>query len=221
MEIYYRTNYDEYSDKDLVDKIITPPHNEEAAAYLIHSRYNSYLKSIYLELTNNFSWFDDCVSDFFIHLKGKEHNWHAFSTFEWRSPLKSWLGGVAKNNFKVTLSKCAPQKVMIISVDEKKQNGTTTQLPDGGKEEHERLQRKIALLDAIAQLKNENQKFVVLKRLEGYNSREIAVLLKKKWEKHGIKLYNGRNELVVPTATYVDSCMQHAKAVLKETIVEL
>ena len=221
MELQYRTNYKDFSDEDLVEKIVKPPHNEEAAAYLLHDRYDPLLKSVYQDLTKNLIWFDDCVSDLFIHLKGKEYDWHALSTFEWRSTLGCWLGGVAKNNFKVTLAKVAPKKVILVSVDEEDKNGNTIQLPDEGKEAHERLQRKIILLEAISQLKNDNQKFVVLKRLQGYNSREIAELLKKKWEKHGIKLYNGRNELVVPTPTYVDSCMQHAKAALKEIIVEI
>lgn len=221
MEFQYRTNYDDFTDKDIVDKIVKPPHNEEAAAYLLHNRYDPLLKSVYQDLTPNFSWFDDCVSDLFIHLKGKEYDWHALSTFEWRSSLGCWLGGVARNNFKVTLAKVAPKKVIIVSVDEEDRNGNTIQLPDGGEEEHIRLQRKLALLEAISQLKNDNQKFVVLKRLQGYNSREIAELLKKRWDKHGIKLYNSKNELVIPNPTYVDSCMQHAKAVLKITIVEL
>lgn len=221
MEFQYKTHYEDYSDKDLVEKIVKPPHNEEAAAYLLHNRYNPLLKSVYQDFTKNFSWFDDCVSDLFIHLKGKEYDWHALSTFEWRSTLGCWLGGVAKNNFKVTLAKVASKKVVLVSVDEEDRNGNTVQLPDGGKEEHERLQRKIVLMEAISQLKNRDQKFVVLKRLQGYNSREIADLLTKNWQKHGIKKYNNRNELVVPTPTYVDSCMQHAKAALKEIIVEL
>ena len=221
MKFQYRTNYNDFTDEELVDKIVKPPHNEEAAAYLLHDRYAPLLKSVYKGLTPNFSWYDDCVSNLFIHLKGKEYDWHSLSTFEWRSTLGCWLRGVARNNFKDTLAKVASKKVIVVSVDEEDRNGKTIQLPDGGEEEHNRLQRKIALLEAIAQLKNDNQKFVVLKRLQGYNSREIADLLKKSWEKRGIKLYNANNELVVPNPTYVDSCMQHAKAVLKITIVEL
>lgn len=221
MEFQYKINYEDCSDKDLVEKIVKPPHNEEAAAYLLHNRYSPLLKSVYQDFTKNFSWFDDCVSDLFIHLKGKAYDWHALSTFEWRSTLGCWLGGVAKNNFKVTLAKVASKKVILVSVDEEGQNGSTIQLPDEGEEVHERLQRKIVLMEAIGQLKNPDQKFVVLKRLQGYNSKEISDLLKKSWQKHGVKKYNNRNELVVPTPTYVDSCMQHAKAALKEIIVEL
>jgi RNA polymerase sigma factor (sigma-70 family) len=219
MKLQFRTNYDDCSDKELVDKIIKPPHNEEAAAYLLYNRYDPLLKSVYQNMAKSFFWFDDCVSELFINLKGKGSDWHALSTFEWRSSLGYWLKGVAWNDFKSTLKKVAPPTVILLSIDEEDEKGNTMQLPDGGEKEYERIQRKIALLEAIGQLENANQKFVVLKRLQGYNSREIADLLKKRWKKYGIEIYNGRNELVIPTATYVDSCMQHAKAVLKETIV--
>lgn len=43
------------------------------------------------------------------------------------------------------------------------------------------------LLEAIGMLKDPDQKFVILKRLQGYNSKEIAELLTKAWEKHGVK----------------------------------
>lgn len=99
MRLQYRTNYNDFSDKELVEKIIRPPHNEEAAAFLLHDRYNPLLKSVYQDLTMNFSWFDDCVSDLFIHLKGKACDWRPHSTFQWRSSLGCWLGGVARNNY--------------------------------------------------------------------------------------------------------------------------
>ena len=34
MELKFHDNYKEYDDRDLVNKIITKPYNEEAAAYL-------------------------------------------------------------------------------------------------------------------------------------------------------------------------------------------
>lgn len=219
MGIQYRTKYGELTDKQLVDKVLNPPYNEEAVAYLLYDRYDPLLKSVYKDLTNNFSWFDDCVQELFIHLKGKGCNWHTLATFEWRSSLGSWLSGVAKNDFISTLKKVAPKKIIVVSVDEDVPGKSKVQIPDGGQEEYDRIQRKIALLEAIGQLKDEDQKFVVLKRLQGYNSKEIAILLEKKWKKHGIKKYNNKNELVVPSAGYVDTRMQHAKAILKITII--
>jgi hypothetical protein len=77
------------------------------------------------------------------------------------------------------------------------------------------------LLEAIGQLKDEDQRFVILKRLQGYNSKEIAVLLQKRWKKHGIIKYNHKNELVVPDAAYVDVRTQRAKENLKIILINL
>lgn len=220
MKLQYKTNYDDCSDEELVNEILKLPHNEEAAAYLLYDRYDHLLKSVYKDITTNRLWFEDCVSNLFIHLKGTEFDWHPLTTFAWRSSLGSWLKGVARRNFKQSLRKLLPPAtVKALSLDDEDTDTPKIQLRDGGEEEHDRLQRKIALLEAIGQLENVNQKFVVLKRLQGYSSKETSKLLDIMWKKHGIEIRNKRDELVVPTATYVDSCMQHAKAALKETIV--
>ena len=72
------------------------------------------------------------------------------------------------------------------------------------------------LMEAIGQLKADD-KFVVLKRLEGYKSKEIAEMLKVKWHKKGFQKQNNDNELVVPDAGYVDVHFQRAKAMLKKS----
>ena len=86
-----------------------------------------------------------------------------------------------------------------------------------------------------------DQKFVVIKRLEGYNSKEIAELMKLMWEKEGIKrtsLQNVRDENgnyvldengkkvkvvapLVPSNQYVDVLMERAKKELKKIIVTI
>ena len=70
-------------------------------------------------------------------------------------------------------------------------------------------------------LKDPDQKFVILKRLQGYNSKEIAELMNKSWVKHGIKKYDNNGNLVVPTSGYVDVRTQRAKKNLKEIILKL
>lgn len=96
MEFQYRFNYNDLSDKQIVDKILAQPHNEEAAAYLLHNRYDPLLQKVYKRLTEDGSWFDDCVDELFMHLKGKDSTWHTLASFEWRSSFGSWLKGVAK-----------------------------------------------------------------------------------------------------------------------------
>lgn len=89
------------------------------------------------------------------------------------------------------------------------------QLPDGGKETYERRMNKVMLMEAIGKLKDEDQRFAILKRLEGYKSKEIADMLKIKWQKYGIVKYNNDNEVVVPDEGYVNVHVQRAKKELK------
>ena len=51
MEFQYRFNYKDLSDKQIVDKILEVPHDEEAAVYLLHDRYAPLLHSLYRRLT--------------------------------------------------------------------------------------------------------------------------------------------------------------------------
>ena len=69
-------SYKEQTDKQIVALIITPPHNEEAAAYLLYARYRPVLRRTYKDLAEEkFGcgelWYDDCVNDLFLHLRGK------------------------------------------------------------------------------------------------------------------------------------------------------
>ena len=45
--------------------------------------------------------------------------------------------------------------------------------------------------------------------------------MKKSWAKHGIKKYDNKGNVVIPTSGYVDVRNQRAKENLKEIIVKL
>ena len=219
-------SYKELTDKQIVALIITPPHNEEAAAYLLYTRYRPVLRRTYKDLTEEKYgcgdlWYYDCVNDLFLHLKGKNKNWHTLATFDWRSSLGTWLKKVSRNQFISSLSELIDKQGRFISIDTDDPDKPKVQLPDGGEEDYERRLRKVELLEAVGQLEDEDQKFVVLKRLQGYDSKEIAILLQKRWQKHGIKKYNKKNELVIPTAGYIDVRMQRAKDNLRSIIGKL
>ncbi len=221
MDLSNNDKYYSLTDRQIVKKILDIPHNEEAAVFLIYSRYVLLLRSIYNSITKDSTWFEDCLSEIFIHLKGKNRDWHTLSTFEWRSTLGCWLKGVAKNKFLEVLPKLIENRGFNVSLDNDDSDKPKVQIPDGGEESYERRQRKVMLMEAIGQLRDDDQRFVILKRLEGYNSKEIAILLQKKWHKHGIKKYNNKKELVVPDAAYVDVRTQRAKENLKKIIVVL
>lgn len=220
MEFQYRTNYNYLTDKQIVARILAEPHDEEAAAYLLHNRYDPLLHKVYNHITQDSTWFDDCVDELYIHLKGKDCTWHALASFQWRSTLGGWLSGVARNKFNEILPKLIGNRDVNVSIDGEELGKPKIQIPDGNIESFERRMRKVMLLEAISKLKDGDQRFVILKRLEGYNSSEIAILLKKKWQKHGIVKYNNKKELVVPDAAYVDVRTQRAKENLRKLMDE-
>lgn len=83
----------------------------------------------------------------------------------------------------------------------------------GEEETEERRIQKVLLLEAIGLL-DDDCRFVILKQLKGYRSKEIAVMLQQKWQKHGIVRYNEDGQLVDPDEAYVNACAQCAKEAL-------
>lgn len=222
MGLVFLNNYAELNDKEIVNKIINKPYNEEAAAYLIYNRYDPLLHKLYREIYDKDpSWYEDCLGDLFGFLKGKEKDWNKLRTFQWRSKFGAWLSSTARHRFIEIKPYLIGKIENPLSIDDTDGDKAPVQLPENGGEEYERLERKILLMEAVGMLKDPDQKFVILKRLQGYNSKEIAELMKKSWAKHGIKKYDNKGNLVVPTSGYVDVRTQRAKENLKEIIVKL
>ena len=222
MGLVFLNNYAELNDKEIVNKIINKPYNEEAATYLIYNRYDPLLHTLYREIYDKDpSWYEDCLGDLFGFLKGKERDWNKLRTFQWRSKFGAWLSSTARHRFIEIKPYLIGKIENPLSIDETDGDKAPVQLPENGGEEYERLERKILLMEAVGMLKDPDQKFVILKRLQGYNSKEIAELMKKSWVKHGIKKYDNKGNLVVPTSGYVDVRTQRAKENLKEIIVKL
>jgi hypothetical protein len=108
-----------------------------------------------------------------------------------------------------------------LSIDDNENGKKPVVLPDEYQEDYERRQRKVLLMEAVGLLKDMDQKFVILKTLQGYNSAEIADMLALKWQKEGTEKYDNKGNLVTPTPGYVDVRRQRAKEQLKRIIVEL
>ena len=219
MEIKYKIDYNALTDKMIVDMIIEHPHNEEAAAFLLYNRYDLMLRKVYNGLTKDRGWYDDCVGELFIHLKGKDCSWHNLKSFAWQSTLGCWLRRVARNKFIEILPKLIDNSYNKVSIDDDNPEKPKIPLPDDGEEEYERRLRRIMFLEAVNKLEDEDEKFIMIKRTEGYSSKEIAVLLDKKWKKHNIVKFNNEGEKVIATAKYVDSKAQKARNNLKELMI--
>jgi RNA polymerase sigma factor (sigma-70 family) len=208
--------YNILSDKEIIRLIITKPYDDEAAAYLLYNRYQPKFKKLCREIYGNEDWYGDCMGDLFNYLKGNELDWKKLSSFQWRSQFSTWIGKTARNRFLEIKPYLTGKIENLVSIDN--QESTPIQLPDHGEEDYENQQQRILLLEAIGQLTDSTQKFVMLKTLQGYNSSDTARLLKKKWDKDGTVRYNHKKEEVVPSASYVDLQRERAKKELKKII---
>lgn len=222
MQIPARYKYMTKTDKELVEAIIRIPPDERAAVYLIYEKYTPKFKKLYKRIFyQDMSWYEDCINDLFAYLKGKNQDWQTFRTFKWKSQFSAWIGGVARNRFLDMKPYLIGKIENPLSIDDNENGKKPVVLPDEYQEDYERRQRKVLLMEAVGLLKDMDQKFVILKTLQGYSSAEIADLLNQKWQKDGIKKYDNKGKLVVPTPGYVDVRRQRAKEQLKRIIVEL
>lgn len=225
MILEFQHNYEGYTDRELVELVTNPMMgkrpNEEGVAFLLYKRYNPLLHKLYLEIyEKQYDLYGDCLGDLFAFLKRGKPEWRKLINLEWRSSFGTWLGVTARHRFveikPYLIGKCSNS---LYINGEKEDN--PVQLSDDGVEEYEDKERKVILMEAISLLKDEDQKFVIIKRLQGYNSKEIAILLQKRWTKHSIVKYNNKKQVVVPDAAYIDVRTQRAKDNLQRIINKL
>lgn len=221
MKHQYKTNYDKLSDRQIVGMILAIPHNEEAAAFLLYDRYNPLLHKIYFLHTNNDTWFEDCVDELFLHIKGKDCSWQTLYNFEWRCTFGYWLKRVAWKFFRDVLPKLIENSGYNIPIDNDDPLKPKVRIAVDGEENIEHLLRMVMFAEAVKKLVDDKQRFVLQKRIEGYPSKDIATLLQMKWQKEGIVVYNNKNEIVVPDEHYVDVLIQRGKKELRKIMVEL
>lgn len=234
MILEFQHNYDGYTDRELVELVTQSPTdkkpNEEGVAYLLYKRYDPLLHKLYLEIYGKqHDLYGDCLGDLFAYLKSGVPVWRKLKNMEWRSSFGTWLGITARHRFVEIKPYLIGKYPNALSIDgctathalSRDAEGDSVQLPDYGVEEFEDKERKVILMEAISLLKDADQKFVMIKRLQGYNSKEIAILLQKRWAKHGIVKYNNKKQVVVPDAAYVDVRTQRAKDNLLKIINKL
>ena len=203
--------YANLSDREIIDSIITKPHNEEAAVYLLYERCTPKFKKLCFDIYGTCEVYYDCVDDLFIFLKGNNLNWDKLRSFEWRSKFSTWIGKTASRRFLEIKPLLIGKFGDTLSMDE-----CTSCEKD--EESFERRMRKVIPMEAIMQLEDEDQKFVILKTLEGYDSSEIALLMAEKWRNEGIVRHDNKGNAVVPSAGYVDVRRQRAMVELKRIL---
>lgn len=205
------SKYARLTDREIINRIITKPFNEEAAAYLLYERYSPKFRKLCRDIYGTCDVYYDCVDDLFIFLKGHKLDWDKLRSFEWRSKFSTWIGTTASRRFIEIRPQLIGKLKNTFPIDEYTS-------PDKDNEAFERRMRKVMLMEAVGQLKDADQKFVILKTLEGYDSSEIALLLARKWRNQGIVRYDNSGHVVVPSAGYIDVRRQRAKAELKRIL---
>lgn len=225
MELKFRDKYILLSDKEIVDRIVTEPYDEEAAVYLIYDRYEPLCISVSLKTFGSVDRLGELQSELFMHLKGKKQDWHALRAFQWRSTLGRWLCIIVFNLSLEIREELIENEGRNISLD----NGVsrdgektmTIQIPFSEEEQRERQYRMVILQEAINMLTNSDQKFVVVQRLHGYSSKEVAAMLQAYWDKHHIIKYNNKKLPVVPNSGYIDNLFKRGCGKIKQMYEQL
>lgn len=223
-------------DRELIELVTSPAEgcapDPEGVAYLLYERYAPLLKSLYYKVYGACAdCYSDCLADLFEYLRRGEPAWHKLRDFGWRTTFGGWLRTIAYRRF--VEEKTALRSVTGCSVplDEDAirskvpQSDDRAEIPHSGKND-----LRVLLVEGIAQLKDADRRFVLLRQLDGYDSRGIAEMLGRRWEKYGIVKYGyvktensavRVRHVVVPDEKYVNSLLQHAREELRRIVGEL
>lgn len=208
-------DYKYIEDKELV-RMVLEEGNQEAVLYIIYDRYTPLLKKLCRKYYDNLYYYEQLQTELFIHLK--KNDWRVLRSFGWKSSLGTWLGMVAGHLFVKKIPELIGIDPYPVSIDEndicKKDS-----FPDYVDEYDDKM---VVLGEAIRQLKDADQRFILYREFDGYEPKEIAVLLEKLRRKEGRlktrKNENGQTEEIIPDAEYIHMLKGRAKANLKVII---
>lgn len=215
MNLVFKKKYDALSDKEIVALITGAEyHDEEAATYLLWDRYSPLMHKLHIDFIKDLQTYDESVEDFYLYLRGEDGHWLKLSQFQWRCRFCHWFKTTSRNFF-ISLSKnLIDSPDVAVSIDVDNSDNACVKIADV---DVERNYRKVILMEAIMKLEDIDQRFVVIKRLQGYSSKEIAELMQQMWDKHGIVRID-KGKVVVPSVGYVDNHMLKAKRELRKII---
>lgn len=212
--------YQDLSDKELVDLILQKG-NEEAMLYIIFEKYDPLLKKLCKRYYEDFFFYEQLQTELYILLK--ENDWHALRSFGWRSSFGTWLGIVAGNLFINKMHELIGISKFSISIGEDVVKGEFNppilELPL----EHDI--NMVLLIEAIQQLEDKDQRFILLREFDGYEPKEIAQQLesyRRRERRLKIRKVEGNGiEEIIPSAKYVHMLKGRAKRNLCIIINEL
>ncbi len=200
MQLYSVSEYKSLSDRDLVTAVFDG--DDDAMLYLMYERYYDDLRFYAWRYYGNLEYLEDLVNYLYLQFKGKNADWQPLRNFQWRCSFRTWFCSVASHLFL-----------------EKKNDLMVYEDLDEQEPEPEN-EKSAMLMEALTRLENEDYRFVLVKELEGYNHKEVAVMLgEKRKRENRLRKYNG--ELVLPNAQYVDMLKSRAVRELKAVVKQV
>lgn len=218
MQIAYHQQYDKLSDRQIIDLVLSG--NEEAMLFLIFERYSPLLKKLCVRYYGNLYYLEQLQVELLILLKA--NGWHPVRGFGWRCSFGTWLGIVAGNLFIKKMPELIGITKFLVSIGEDDEEGEVN-IPESDPL-HENNMNMVLLIEAIQQLEDKDQRFVLLREFDGFAPKEIARQLevyRRQENRLKTRLVNGQIEEIIPTAEYVHMLKGRAKDNIRIIIREL
>lgn len=201
--------YSLLSDKEIVDQILSG--NEEAMMYLLFDRLAKDIRFFAYKIFGTLDFIDDLTTDLYLYLKGTNLDWELLKSFQFKSSLRTWMSSIISRFFIKKRKEMLATEVLESTID----TAITIYLDD--QTQITRDSRLAIVLETINQMKNEEQRLILIKELEGYNHTEIAQMIAEKRKCEGVrKTYKGHE--VVIDARFVNIQKQHAVEQLKKIL---
>ena len=219
MQIAYHQQYKDLDDRQIIDLVLSDG-NEEAMLFLIFERYLPLLKKLCTRYYGDLYYLEQLQVELLILLKAND--WHPVRGFGWRSSFGTWLGIVAGNLFIKKMPELIGIDKFPVSIGENGEGGEVN-IPEP-EPPHENDMHMTLLIEAIQQLEDKDQRFILLREFDGYTPKEIARQLeayRRKENRLKTKKVNGQIEEIIPSAEYVHMLKGRAKDNIRVIISEL
>lgn len=214
MDQKYIDRYSTMSDGELIDRILAKPCDGYAADYLILEKYSPLLRRIYNETydVQKHDYFEDCKSELKIYLLGKDLSWKKLAGIEHKECISSWLETTSRRLFISIKPKLIDIVTDSTSIDEEDPEKPKIQIPVNFEEIYDDQESMVVVIEAMATLK-EDERFCMWMDMKGYAHKEIAEMLRIKWEREGTKVKSSKKgvEFVTPDSGFVNVRIQRAK----------
>ena len=215
MDQKYIDRYSTMSDGELIDRILAKPCDGYAADYLILEKYSPLLRRIYNETydAQKHDYFEDCTSELKIYLLGKDLSWKKLAGIEHKECISSWLETTSRRLFISIKPKLIDIVTDSTSIDEEDPEKPKIQIPVNFETLYDDQESMAVVIEAMATLTDNERFCFYMDVFKDYAHKDIAEMLRLKWEREGIKVKSNKKgvEYVTPDAGYVNVRIQRAK----------